>query len=259
MNMAEKTARALEAHPLITAAGICSTPKVFCDGGGDTDIFVYCSKIPGERERLELISGASQDFTPGTEPGRWGLCDLTHIDGNEVWLMYVTEEDTQREIEAILKGDWPDRLDNYYYPVGRLATIKNLKALFDKTGFIGQLKSKVETYPDELARKLTRFHAEALSDTEDLERAAKRGDVLYYHFALDLALDHFLQALFALNREYFPSRKRSLKYIAGFKLKPPRCEETLLEAVRLGSSAEGTSASFELVAQLIEWTRSQRL
>ncbi len=255
MNAIERLARALEACPLITAAGLCCPPAEFAvESGSDTDIFVYCREIPAAGERRALLSGIAQDYVPGTDPGRWGICDLTYIDVEEVWLMYVTEEDTRRETEEILSGSMPDKIDNYYYPVGRLATIKNLSAIFDKTGFVAGLKRSVESYPEALARKLARFHEQALLDTEDLERAAKRGDVLYYHFALDLALDHFLQALFALNREYFPSRKRSLKYIKGFEIKPPRCEETLLDILRLGGSPESIGKSYEMLTGLISWT-----
>jgi hypothetical protein len=53
-----------------------------------------------------------------------------------------------------------------------------------------------------------------------------------------LALEHLLQALFALNRAYFPSRKRSLERIRHFSARPADCEQRLLEVVALGSSAE---------------------
>lgn len=251
----KEMSRALEKHPLITAAGLCQTPsELGGEAGSDVDMFVYCSKIPREEERRALMSHIAEDYVTGMRPTRWGICDLMHIQGEEVWLMYVTERETLAEARAILAGDMPERHDNYYYPVGRLATFKNLLVLFDKTGFIEGLKRSVSVYPESLARLLTRVHAQALSDTEDLERSAERGDALYYHFALDLALDHFLQALFALNREYFPSRKRSLKYVAKFEIKPECCEEMLVEILRLGGSSESTGASYAMMKELIAWT-----
>lgn len=255
MDILYSITEALRNHPLITAAGLCCAPAEFGnESGSDIDIFVYCTQIPSASARLGLVSGIAQDYEPGTRATRWGICDLAHIGGEEVWLMYVTEKETVSEIEAILSGSKPGKTDNYYYPVGRLATVKNLSVLLDKTGFIATLKQSVNTYPDSLAQKLVSYHAEAFSDTEDIGRAAGRGDVLYYHFALDLALDHFLQALFALNREYFPSRKRSIKYIARFSVKPERCTETLLNIVRLGGSPDSVGASYELLKVLIEWT-----
>ncbi len=248
---------ALKAHPLIGAAGLCSSPAAGEDKESDVDIFVYCSDIPPENERAPLVSHISCDYVPGRERTRWGVCDLAHINGEEVWLMYVTERETLDEAEQTLAGALSDKLDNYYYPVGRLATLKNIDVLFDKTGFLGGLKARLAEYPERLSRALFKFHSEALCDTEDIERAAARGDVLFYHFALDIALDHFLQALFALNREYFPSRKRSIKYISGFEIKPLGCEQTLLDIVKLGGIPGGVRASYGKMAELIEWTRAQ--
>jgi hypothetical protein len=79
----------------------------------------------------------------------------------------------------------------------------------------------------------------------------QRKDVFFFHFALDLALDHFLQVLFALNREYFPSRKRSEMYLQGFSVKPVACEELLRQVLALGGNAETLAQSYELWKGLV--------
>lgn len=76
-----------------------------------------------------------------------------------------------------------------------------------------------------------------------MERAVFRRDVLFYHFAFDLALDHFLQALFAFNRTYFPSRKRSFENMVTFHNKPINCMQRLLELVKQGGSPESLTSS----------------
>ena len=91
-----------------------------------------------------------------------------------------------------------------------------------------------------------------LGDTEDLERATLRGDALFYHFALDLALDHFLQALFARNRAYFPSRKRSLEIARGFKVQPKGLAERLHAVLEKGGKPETLRESFEEWAKLCD-------
>jgi hypothetical protein len=249
----KEIAGALEKRPLVSAAGLCEARGEVTGDGGDIDIFVYCSAIPPAGERRILLSEYSESYIPGETSGHWGICDLVYIDGKEVWLMFISERDAESEAKAILSGSMPEKLENYYYPVGRLATIKNLKVLYDRTGFLNNLKSMIAVYPDELAKTLLKFHADALSDTEDLTRAALRGDVLFYHFALDIVLDHFLQALFAMNRVYFPSRKRSLQYIKNFKTKPGDCKEKLLDIVKTGSESGTAGQSLELVKDLIEW------
>ena len=168
--------------------------------------------------------------------------------------MYFTIEEATEEIDTVLAGRLPGKVDSYYYPVGRLAMLKDIRVLYDE-GFLLSVKDRLSVYPDSLAESVLAHHLSALEDTEDLTRAVARGDVLFYHFALDLALDHYLQALFALNRAYFPSRKRSMEYIERFKKKPADCEEKLTEIVRQGGSAEGLGASFRLLAELCDWLR----
>lgn len=87
---------------------------------------------------------------------------------------------------------------------------------------------------------------ETVTSEEDFRRAVDRQDVFFYHFVLDLALDHFLQALFALNRTYFPSRKRSLEHIAEFRVKPIPCEDMLLRAIELGGKPGSVADSYQI-------------
>ncbi len=70
---------------------------------------------------------------------------------------------------------------------------------YDPDGVLQSFKIRLKEYPKKLAAAIVDHHLEALGDVEDMARAVQRKDVLFYHFALDLALDHFLQALFALN------------------------------------------------------------
>ncbi len=181
----------------------------------------------------------------------WGMGDLLEIDGAQVWLLYFTCTQALEELEQILTGKQLDRAeDGYYYPIGRLATWQNLQVLYDPHGFIQSLQDRLTPYPVELGERLFAYHTGKLSDTEDLERAVQRRDVLFYHFALDIALDHFLQALFALNRVYFPSRKRSLQYIHAFPHQPAECAKRLLDLVRLGGEEAGLEDSYRIWQQL---------
>jgi hypothetical protein len=217
-------------------------------GEGDIDVFIYCDRIPKTEERQSafndfksIIADVNYNILQG---GHWGVGDFAAVNGVEVWFMYFTLDETTTQIEAILKGENPEKLDNYYYPIGRCAMLKEMNILYDENGFLAGLKEMLLLYPDQLAGILTEHHMKELKDTEDLERAAARADVLFYHFALDIAIDHFLQALFAMNKTFFPSRKRNLEFIEEFKLKPEGCSERLLEVVALGSTSEGIGTSF---------------
>ena len=98
-------------------------------------------------------------------------------------------------------------------------------------------------YPDALKSAMINTHLGRTLDEEDLGRAVLRKDVLFYHRVLEVALDHYLQVLYAVNETFFPSRKRTQKYIDSFKTKPDHCYERLAEVIRLGSSEETIAGS----------------
>lgn len=224
-------------------------------GEGDIDIFIYCDKIPESSKRQAAIDKLGNLVSKGKinvfEEGHWGIGDFLLINGVETWLMYFTTYETSNDVESILRGEYPDKLDNYYYPVGRLAMLKDITVLYDKNNYLNSLKKRLAEYPDELSEILIKYHLDELDDIEDLERAVTRQDVLFYHFALDLAIDHFLQALFAMNKIYFPSRKRTLKFIGNFNIKPEKCGEKLLEVISLGSCSDSIEKSYELWGNLV--------
>ena len=115
-----------------------------------------------------------------------------------------------------------------------------------KDGCVTELKTLSANYPEPLRQRILKECGAALRENENFERAVKRGEVLLYHIALEEALDAYLQALFALNRVLFPSRKRSLKFIRTFSVKPDQVEERLLQAIRLGAEAETLKESYEI-------------
>jgi hypothetical protein len=225
-------------------------------GEGDIDLFVYCEVIPAPDQRraaLDQLGTQAQDARVNVfEGGTWGTGDFLLLNGVETWLMYFTLHENTRNVEAILNGDFPDKLNNYYYPLGRCAMLKGINVLYDRTGYLHSLKERLQVYPPALAEKLVAYHLAKLGDVEDMQRAVVRQDVLFYHFALEIAIDHFLQALFAVNKTFFPSRKRTLQYLAGFEVQPERCAERLLEVLRLGGVPEGVPASYAQWAGLVD-------
>ena len=165
--------------------------------------------------------------------------------------MYFTVAEARRELEAILSGQYLGREDSEFYPIGRCALWKGIRVLYDPDGVLLSFKNRLAEYPQELALKVINHHLKALQDVEDLQRAVHRKDVLFFHYSLDLALDHFLLALFALNREYFPSRKRSEVFIHKFKVKPADCEDRFRQVLRLGGQADTLDQSYEILGYLV--------
>ena len=240
----------------IRAIGLSGGERPFPEAGeSDMDLFIYCTAIPNKDERQKILASfpEAEPIEIGKfESGHWGQGDCLSIAGVETWLLYFTLTEARAELKAILDGKYLGRLDSYYYPIGRCSMWRGMRALHDPDGFLASLRECLQEYPPSLARAVIDHHTHALEDVEDLERAVQRKDIFFFHFALDLALDHFLQALFALHREYFPSRKRSETYVRGFSIKPAECEERLRQVIRLGANSETLAQSYEVWQGLVE-------
>ncbi len=239
----------------VSAIGLCGDMHRLENlDGSDIDIFVFCRKVPVEQGRMELYNRAALHEKLACtvfDNADWGIGDYASLCNTDTWFMYFTLEAMVSEIERTLSaGNLAKR--GYFYPIGRCATLMEMTVLHDKDGALQALKDRVSDYPDTLARSSFEYHLDNLEDTEDLERAVRRKDVLFYHFALDLALDHFLQAAFAINKTYFPSRKRSLEKLTGFELKPQDCSARLLHIVKWGACPDTLAQSFESWLELVQ-------
>lgn len=223
-------------------------------GKGDIDLFVFCGEIPTEAERLtayEPCALFSECRMTTAEGGHWGTTDMLMVDGVEIYFMYFTVAEMGCYLGDVLAGEYPDR-DGAFYPVGRLATMLTIHVLVDKEGILAALKEMVREYPEALSGSLFDHHFERIIDEEDFGRAVSRKDVLFYHTVLEESLDHFLQALYALNKTYFPSRKRTDKYMASFERIPQDCHARMLRVIEDGSHSERIARSYEQWRGLVE-------
>ena len=242
--------QALKRQPSLRAIGKTGGEALPSDGFSDIDLFLFCERIPSLAERESCLRSVADRVTVTkfgeTEHPHWGLVDSVLIGKQEAYLMYFTQGAFESSVEAILRGERTEREENYFYPTGRLASIQCMHTFYDSDGFLARLQSRISVYPDALRNAVLPRCLLKIDDEEDFMRAIRRKDVLFYHATLDLALDRFLQSLFALNRVYFPSRKRSPEFIRSFAIKPEDCEARLTHIVSLGASADTLEESYSL-------------
>jgi hypothetical protein len=225
-------------------------------GKGDLDFFIYCNEIPIPQNRFKMLStleGTIEKINVNhLNDIHWGQGDYCTFSGIDTWLLFFTTTSAQTELDNVLSGLYLDRIDNDYYPIARCAMWKTMQILYDPLQIITNFKKRLEFYPPELAKLIVTHHFEALDDTEDLERAILRKDIFFYHYAFDIALDHFLQAIFALNLTFFPGRKRSEEIIRNFKIKPSNCIQRIQQVIALGSQGCTLALSFQEWQNLVK-------
>jgi len=224
-------------------------------GESDIDIFLLGDKIPSSEERKVAYDKNSILFQQCVmnvcEGGDWGTGDTFIIDGVETMLMYFRIDETLKYVDDILEGNHLDSIKGFY-PVGRCATLKNINVIYDESGVFAALKEELLIYPDTLKKKMLDFHMSRINDEEDFGRALLRKDALFYHQVLEVSIDHYLQALYAANSTFFPSRKRTEQYIASFKLKPENCYGRLLKVIKLGSNPDDIAESYHEWCKLVD-------
>lgn len=223
-------------------------------GESDIDLFIFGDKIPSYEERKKVYDKSNLLFEQCKmnvcEGGDWGTGDIFIIDGIETMLMYFCINDTLKYVNDILEGKHLDSIRGFY-PIGRCATLLKINVIYDELRILESLKEKLSVYPDELKNKMIDFHLKRTIDKEGFGRAILRKDVLFYHQVIEHSIDHFLQALYSINKTYFPSRKRTKQYIDSFQLKPYECYERLLEVITLGSNLDSIEESYNIWCELV--------
>ena len=222
-------------------------------GKSDIDMFILCEHIPDSDRRLSLYKPLEglydrleMEVCTG---GVWGSGDVFCVHGIEVMPMYFCATEMQKYVDEVLEGKRLEK-EGSFYPVGRLASIETIHILWEKNNAWTDIAGKVRTYPREFFDKWYSSEAGKMMDEEDLGRARLRHEVLFYHQVVEEFLDHFLQALYAKNRRYFPSRKRTEGAIAALERKPKDCYKRLLKIIHLGSHENTMDDSIEELRSL---------
>jgi hypothetical protein len=215
-------------------------------GQSDIDLFVLCTNIPVQKERELIYSVFSDKYSECTmnvcNGGMWGYGDILVFGGIEIMPMYFTVDEMRVYLEETLQGKHLS-MKGGFYPTGRLSSVETINILYEENSAWTDLKEMVNRKPVELFEKLYQYHITRVLNEEDLGRVILRKEVLFYHQVLENSLDHLLQAIFALNHTYFPSRKRMEEYIQRFENKPVNLYVRLLEIIEMSASCDTMEAS----------------
>ncbi|MDE6627190.1 MAG: DUF4037 domain-containing protein [Lachnospiraceae bacterium] len=241
----------------IAQTGDISAPLVA--GQSDIDLFVICQEVPSTDERIEMYKSlgdvASDVQMNVSNGGIWGYGDIFMINGIDVMPMYFTVHEMKDYVEEVLSGKHLNR-EGRFYPVGRLASIESINILFEDRDEWTTIINRVKEYPSDYFEKWYKEQVWQILDEEDLGRVLLRKEVLFYHQVLEESIDHMLQALYAANCRYFPSRKRTERDIVAFRLIPDdfikRLRKIMCDAVSENTIEESVSELKKLGREIQE-------
>ncbi len=242
----------------VAQTGDINAPLV--PGKSDIDLFILCSHVPAKTERESRYSALRSAYDElhmeVCHDEIWGCGDIFSVYGIDVMPMFFDADSFSAYIDDVLAGNHL-YAEGRFYPIGRLATVESIHVFSEKDNAWSKLIDKVKLHPRELFSKWYNAQSALILDEEDLSRVLLRKEVLFYHQVLENALDHFLQALYALNNRYFPSRKRAETAIDAFAVKPRSCKERLLAIVQNSVSIETIEQSVCDLRMLTEELRAE--
>jgi hypothetical protein len=201
------------------------------DALSDLDVYVFAHQIQLGPQRSELLA---QKLIQTSEVNSWG-CEDPFIEGGtdfsyqgcrvECWLrnMHQVEDTLASCMQGQIRREYVAWTIMGFFNYGVLADVQTMQVMDDPHGILARWKGMVRTYPEPLRRAiLDRFTREAAFWPENFHYriAVERVDTLYIDGIIRQVVYALMQALFALNREYFLGEKRLLTVLDELPVKP---------------------------------------
>ncbi len=232
--------------------------------GSDLDIGVYYREsAPLAVDEVRAV--AERVSTPGSVPvvtdlygwgpwvngGAWIQTPATKVD-----LIYRNLEQVRGVIEEGRRGVWRHDYDQQppygFRSVVYFAETRCCVPLHDPAGVIGELKALVARYPEPLKNRIVQ---DCLWGAEfsmwSCSGFAASEDVVNAVGCLTRVSQYVVQALFALNEEYFLNDKHTMRILGGLRLVPVDCLRRLSDVLsRPGRDCDELQASLAGLRQV---------
>lgn len=212
----------------------------------DIDMWVVArpSLADNKKARVQLcqqIKGAEVETE--TWLPAWVKTEIFYLNGLEVNIVFHKPE----EVRAALKN-WPANPKVQYFP----QVIDSCVVLYDSRKLVKQWKAKLKMYPQDIrAAILTGFVRYLWKFYEYIERALERADLPYFQEKINLELQDFLHALFALNRKYYDQPKWLDRRLAQLKFKPKRCYQRIERLIKTPTTKKNLGKKLRVIDLLL--------
>jgi Domain of unknown function (DUF4037) len=193
------------------------------DALSDIDLHVYWrAPLAGLAARHALLASVADPGEPLREIGDWGLEDHLVSGGRPAELVYVELGDYEAQIERAYR----DGLGDEGFATSALSFAAGGVALEDPRGELAAIQARLATYPEVTRRRLLADMPRLLrAYLGQLEKAQRRGDLLFAQHRRYTLQMVFFNLLFAINRRYHPGEKRLLEHAERCAARPERLRE----------------------------------
>lgn len=185
----------------------------FFDEKSDYDLYIYCTSIPNETQRKQILD----ECCKYTEIGNsfWELeDDCTLKNGVDIDILYRNIENFSQTIADVVENH------TVYngYTTCMWHNLLNCKILYDKNGALTALQNKYKIpYPDELKNAIIKKNMQLLTEhlpsyDAQIKKAFERNDFVSINHRTAAFLESYFDIIFALNKLTHPGEKRMMLY-----------------------------------------------
>lgn len=199
------------------------------DEKSDYDLYVYCSGIPDERIRKDIL----EKYCQYTEIGNsfWELeDDCTLKDGVDIDILYRNIKDFSEMLRLVVE----EHIAYNGYTTCMWHNLLHSRILYDKNGRLSALKKRYQVpYPDGLRDSIVSKNMRLLTGNlpsydSQIKKAVIRKDLVSVNHRTAAFLESYFDVIFALNKLTHPGEKRMISYAKEYaKLLPSDFEENL--------------------------------
>lgn len=212
LGLAHRIAGQFALLPQVVASALGGSQVSTPDAHSDIDLYVLTrAEIPlAERKRIVQQTGGSTQASLGLT--YWGPGDewFDAATGIEVDVVYFDAPWLAGELGRLLHQRQP----GLGYSTCLWHTVRSAQALYDPNGWFAALQeASRRPYPEELRHNIVAFNHPVLRGVipayaTQVQKAAKRGDLVGVNHRLAALLASYFDIIFAVNRVLHPGEKR---------------------------------------------------
>jgi hypothetical protein len=200
----------------IALAGSRGSGTGTSDSASDIDLYVYTrGEIPLEN-RVSIVERTGGASRSSLNLNYWGPGDewLNALTGIEIDIVYFDAAWMEDQISRVVESHQA----SMGYTTCFWHTIHQSIVFFDPHGWFTELQKRCQVeYPESLRQNIVTLNYPVLrniipSYANQIEKAAKRGDMVSINHRLAALFASYFDILFAINRQLHPGEKRMVEF-----------------------------------------------
>lgn len=231
--------------------GGSSTAKM-TDNKSDYDIYIYGKTEPPVNKRQEIAKKFADNPEVDNHYFETGDTFKLRETGKPIDIMYRNPE----FIEGNIKWVWEECNASLGYTTCFVDNIKKTQVLFDKNGWLENIKKRVDTpYPEKLAQNIIKKNFDYLKDAmfsfyDQITSAVERSDFVSINHRCAAFLASYFDIIFAKNKILNPGEKKLVSFaLNNCKILPENFEKDV-NTLAVGAVEKRIPTANKLISNL---------